>query len=208
MENSIAYRYLVDQISATGAQKLDGYYPKIMEEIFDWERDEVEEIIWNTFYKNSDTDLACFLPKLQKYDGIKALKEALLKCSVPSGDSLNIAKELYEQTNEIGYLDVFKKNIEMSSNKSPIVAMLIYLKPSDELYKIFIDIYIYEDNETVRDSAIIGILYNKKYIQDPHDVHEIIKKKNLLKLFDKNNADERRSMIKALENKELEQYLE
>lgn len=55
-----------------------------MEEIFDWERDEVEDIIWNTFYKNSDTELDLFLPKLQKYDGIKALKEELLKCNIPS----------------------------------------------------------------------------------------------------------------------------
>jgi len=208
MENSLAYGYLVQQISATGTQKLNGYYPKIMEEIFDWERDEVEDIIWNTFYKNSDTELALFLPKLQKYDGIKALKEELLKCNIPSGNSLNIAKVLYEQTNDISYLEVFKKNIEMSSNKSPIVAMLTYLKPSDELYKMLINIYIYEDDETVRDSAVTGILYNKKYIKNPHDIQEIIKKINLIKLFDKNNADERRSMIKVLENRELEQYLE
>lgn len=27
MENSKAYKYLIEQISATGSKKLDGYYP-------------------------------------------------------------------------------------------------------------------------------------------------------------------------------------
>lgn len=34
MENSKAYKYLIEQINATGLKKLDGYYPKIMEEIY------------------------------------------------------------------------------------------------------------------------------------------------------------------------------
>ncbi len=105
MERSRAYKYLIEQVNATGSKKMDGYYPKIMEEIYDWEWDEVEDIIWNTFHKNKDTDLAMFLLKLKKYDGIKALKEMLAKCNIPSANSLNIAEVLIEYTGDEEYLE-------------------------------------------------------------------------------------------------------
>lgn len=56
MENSNAYKYLMNQINATGSEKLDGYDSKVMEKIFDWERDEVETIIWKTFHQKKDID--------------------------------------------------------------------------------------------------------------------------------------------------------
>jgi hypothetical protein len=136
MENSKAYKYLIEQIHATDSKKLDGYYPKIIEEIDDWERDEVEDIIWNAFHKKNDTDLAEFMPKLQKHNGVQALERALAKCHIPSGASLNIAKALYEHTGDVKYLNVFKLNIDSSDNRTPIIAMLTYCKPSEELYKI------------------------------------------------------------------------
>lgn len=65
MENSDAYKRLVKQINAVGREKLDGYYSNTLEEIYDWEREDVETIIWNTFNEKKDTDLAVFLPKLK-----------------------------------------------------------------------------------------------------------------------------------------------
>ena len=47
---------------------------RIMEEIYDWERDEVEDIIWDSFINKNEVELVPLLPKLEKYDGIKALK--------------------------------------------------------------------------------------------------------------------------------------
>lgn len=87
MENSRAYKYLIEQVDAVGFKKMDGYYPKIMEEIYDWERNEVEDIIWETFHKNNDYDLAMFFPKLKNYNGIEELKNTLEKCRIPSGNS-------------------------------------------------------------------------------------------------------------------------
>lgn len=49
MQNSKAYNYLIEQLNATGAEKTSGYYSRIMEEIYDWEREEVEDIIWDAF---------------------------------------------------------------------------------------------------------------------------------------------------------------
>lgn len=36
-----------------------------MEEIYDWERDEVEDIIWDAFINKKEVDLAQFMPKLK-----------------------------------------------------------------------------------------------------------------------------------------------
>lgn len=49
MQNSKAYDCLIKQLNANGSEKMDGYYPKVMEEIYDWEREEVEDIIWDAF---------------------------------------------------------------------------------------------------------------------------------------------------------------
>ena len=45
MQNSKAYDCLIKQLNANGSEKMDGYYPEVMEEIYDWEREEVEDII-------------------------------------------------------------------------------------------------------------------------------------------------------------------
>lgn len=49
MQNSKAYGGLIKQLNASGSEKMDGYYPEVMEEIYDWEREEVEDIIWKAF---------------------------------------------------------------------------------------------------------------------------------------------------------------
>lgn len=82
-----------------------------MEEIYDWERDEVENIIWDAFINKNEVELAQFLPKLEKYDGIKALKESPYLFQIPSGASTEIGKILYEVTGDENYLDLIKRNL-------------------------------------------------------------------------------------------------
>ena len=48
MQNSKAYDCLIKQLNANGAEKKDGYYPRVMEEIYNWEREEVEDIVIST----------------------------------------------------------------------------------------------------------------------------------------------------------------
>lgn len=45
MENSQAYIEFKNQIKATGNQKMAGYNSKTLDEIFEWEREEVENLI-------------------------------------------------------------------------------------------------------------------------------------------------------------------
>ena len=34
MQNSKAYDYLIKQMNTNGSEKMDGYYPRVMEEIY------------------------------------------------------------------------------------------------------------------------------------------------------------------------------
>ena len=109
MKNSKAYEGLIKQLNANGSEKMDGYYPEVMEEIYDWEREEVEDIIWNAFFNKNEIELAQFFPELKKYDGIKTLKESPYLLQIPSEASVEISKILYETTGDEGYLDIIKK---------------------------------------------------------------------------------------------------
>lgn len=205
MEHSKAYKKLFEQLNATGFQKKDGYYPRIMEEIYDWEREEVEEVIWEAFPR--DRDLAIFLPKLKKYDGVKALNEMLVKCSIPSGGSVTISEVLYECTGDDKYLDVIKQNIDKDENDISYVATLSYCKPCKKAYDFLVEIYLKDNNEsnskTIRGAAVTGILYNKGVIKDPHDLQETLVHVELRRKFRADDKDERKKIIERFENGQL-----
>ncbi len=59
-----------------------------------------------------DIELAQFLPKLKKYNGIKALKDSPYLFKIPSGASVQIGKALYDATNDDNYLDLIKRILE------------------------------------------------------------------------------------------------
>ena len=161
MQNSKAYDCLIKQLNANGSEKLDGYYPRLMEEIYDWEREEVEDIIWDAFGNKKEIELAQFLPKLKKYDGIKALKESPYLLQIPSEASVEIGKILYEVTGDEDYLNLIKRNIDASPETISYVSTLSYCKPCQRLYNILADIYINNNNKVNRNTAVMGILYNK-----------------------------------------------
>lgn len=172
MQNSKAYDCLIKQLNANGSEKMDGYYPKVMEEIYDWEREEVEDIIWDAFFNKNEIELAQFFPKLKKYDGIKALKESPYLLQIPSEASVEIGKILYEATGDGGYLDIIKKNIDASPETISFVSILSYCKPCQRLYNILVDIYINNSNKVNRSTAVMGILYNKGIIKDRGSIKE------------------------------------
>ena len=67
MQNSKAYDCLIKQLNANGSEKMDGYYPKVMEEIYDWEREEVEDIIWDAFFNKNEIELAQKLGAIEEF---------------------------------------------------------------------------------------------------------------------------------------------
>lgn len=54
MNHSFVYYDLKKQIKAVGYERKDGYDREVLEKVYDWERDEVEEIIWNKFPVTED----------------------------------------------------------------------------------------------------------------------------------------------------------
>ena len=203
MENSIAYKQLLKQINAVGSEKLNGYYPNTLEEIYDWEREEVEDIIWDAFFNKKEIELAQFLPKLEKYDGIKALKESPYLLQVPSEASVEIGKILYEVTGDEEYLDLIKRNIDESPETISYVSILSYCKPCQRVYNILADIYINNNNSVNRSTAVMGILYNKGIIKDRDSIKESNDVINLRKKFKSEDSAERQEILKKFENGEL-----
>ena len=203
MQNSKAYDLLIKQLNAKGSEKKDGYYPRVMEEIYDWEREEVEDIIWDAFFNKKEIELAQFLPKLEKYDGIKALEESPYLLQVPSEASVEIGKILYEVTGDEEYLDLIKRNIDASPETISYVSILSYCKPCQRVYNILADIYINNNNSVNRSTAVMGILYNKGIIKDRYSIKESNDVINLRKKFKSEDSAERQEILKKFENGEL-----
>lgn len=203
MQNSSAYDHLIKQLNASGAEKKDGYYPHILEEIYDWERGEVEDIIWDAFINKNEVGLAQFLPKLKKYDGIKALKENPYLNKLPCEASVEIAKILYETTNDEDYLDLIKRNIDASPNTISYVSLLAYCKPCLKLYNILADIYINNENRVNRSTAVQGLLFNKGIIKDIFDIKESNATIELRRKFKSEDKEERQKIFEKFEKGEL-----
>nr|WP_294494959.1 hypothetical protein [uncultured Anaerosporobacter sp.] len=198
MENSQAYIDFTNQIKSTGSQKMAGYNSKTLDEIFEWEREEVENLIWHNFC-NNDIDLAIFLPKLKKYNGLYSLERKLQELNVPSSGSVLISRVLYENTRETKYLDSIMRNIETAQGNIPFVANLAYCSPSEKAYSLLVHIYINNDNEVIRSTAVTGILYNKGIIKNPNDLQEITNNVGLKRKFISDDIDARKKNIKLFE---------
>ncbi len=205
MEHSWAYKMLIEQVNATGYERKDGYYRNTMEKIYDWERDEVEEIIWETFHKNMDTELAIFLPKLPNYDGIDKVKKMFDKCNTLGYMDLNIAEVLYRETKDSKYLNILRENIEANEDNYFFVSRLLYLLPDEKVYNLLKEIYINSNNDISRDIAVTGILYSKGIIKDIDDLKEMQEKIKIECIFDLEEKSQREKIIKELEEVKIRQ---
>lgn len=203
MENSKEYLDFKEQINAVGVNRKDGYYPKLLDEIYDWERDEIEKLIWFHFCDKDDLDMAIFLPKLQKYPGILKLEEKLSDSPIPSEQSSVISITLLGIKEDDKYLEVIKENIRLEPNKIQNVARLVYCKPSKKIYDVLVDVYINSEDEVMRSIAVRGILYNKGYIKDPHNIKEMMANVGLSKKFRSDDVFERKKIIERFETDNL-----
>lgn len=209
MQNSQAYIEFIKQINAVGREKMDGYDSQTLENIYDWERELAEDIIWNKFVEGKDSDLAIFMPKLTRYDGIGALKSILDKFIVPSGASFNISETLYIVTNEKEYLRLLIKNYKETGDKATrieYVSRLSRLAKKQEVYNELIEIYIDDSERVNQSSAIKGILWADGYLKNVDDMDEIIRKMQLLRLFNKECIEDRKVAIADYRNGKFVRY--
>ncbi|MCR4656357.1 MAG: hypothetical protein K5770_09040 [Lachnospiraceae bacterium] len=100
--HSPAYQHLKNIENSGYARTYEGYTPNQLEGIYDWERDDIEDYIWESFHNREFLDMAPLLPQLKKYDGIAGLKEKY--SSFGNRDSAKtIAQVLYEATGDEQY---------------------------------------------------------------------------------------------------------
>lgn len=197
MENSNSYKLLINQVNAQGYQKCDGYYPNILSEIYEWERDEVEDIIWISFHKNKDMDLAYFFPKLRNYDGLKALKIAFQKYN----HSIYLSSILYQHTGDEEYLSPINESLKNpnSTERLSAISTLENFQPTETIYEIFKSTYIYDDDNTVRNTSAEGMLICKGYIDYPYPLSNIKKVLEMLHPFQIDDISERKEIVKKFE---------
>ncbi|MCR5250104.1 MAG: SMI1/KNR4 family protein [Lachnospiraceae bacterium] len=101
--HSQAYKDL-KHIAGSGYERTyRGFYPELLNGIYDWERDETEDYIWHCFQDLGYYDMAPLLPALKKYDGVKALREKLSSKEQNGYDERTIAHALYAATGEEEY---------------------------------------------------------------------------------------------------------
>lgn len=207
MEKSKGYEYLIHHINATLSEKADGYNENLFNEIYDWEREEVEDLIWNTYYKDprGQGDILVLFPELQKYDGIGALKKTLGDHNVSSYIKLQNAFLLYQNTEEKIYLRLIEKIIVESGYDYTYIAAVEGLKPSEEVYQLFVRIYESQIDSIALSVSIDALLFNKGFIKDIYAVNQRAEIFELRRLFAV-PLDQRRTMIAKLEKGEFDQY--
>jgi len=172
-KHSNTYLAFIKYMNATGMDKAYGAYPSdVFSKIFDWEREGLEDIIYQRFISGMDPELARYMPELEKYNGINALKKVLATCEYKEA-----AFVLYEATGDESYLDVIDKIIhEKGMNNADllsIVSQLGYVKPCKRTFEILADVFAESENDNVQFSALTGILVHMGLIVDRYDAAEI-----------------------------------
>ena len=79
------------------------FYPSLLDGIYDWEREEIEDYIWDCFNNGGYWDMAPLLPKLTKYDGLVTLKKRYPTVSESFEGRKLYASVLYEATGDEQY---------------------------------------------------------------------------------------------------------
>jgi|GEM_PF-6743921 len=199
MENSPAFNDFIKQSEAKGYAKLQGYNGNLFEKIYPSERKQVEEKIYELFMRD-DSDISIFMPELQLYDGIKLLREKLNQCNVPSGASINYALSLFKAVNDKDAFEVLKINLQNSNwnNKIKILINIQLCSCNNDIYTLFEEISVNDENKMVRSCAIRGILYFRHLVDKPNDYEGARKYDNILVMFDDNNIDVRVKALKEI----------
>ncbi|MEF9920496.1 MAG: hypothetical protein RR945_05720 [Erysipelotrichaceae bacterium] len=203
MQRSKYYEEFINQSLSRGKQKLEGYNPNLLSLITIEERDDIETEIVNIFLENKDYDLAAFFPKLKNYDGISILKENLKNWEIPSDGSVAIAFALFDATNDSSFLTIIDENFKLSVklDKVRITAQYSYHTPNKKIFEKLMKIYLNEDDKTVRNTAVIGLLYNCNLIINPLDTNELQKKIDLRRKFNLENKSQRLNILNEIIDK-------
>lgn len=170
-QHSEAYDSFIKQVNAQGYQKAQGYAPDLFENIYEFERDEVEEILIKLFNKRDWQGIE-FMPQLKKVDGVAILKNELPKLPSPSFVKAEFADILLKATGDKVYEDVLFESLKISSgvNRNAVLMRLLKYNPTLRLFATCKDLCANDSNQTVRFFAAAGLLYCVGIINDPINI--------------------------------------
>lgn len=206
-----------------GREIEDLYNPQNLEQAYDWEREEMEDVIYHRFVRGNDFLFAEFMPKLKKYNGMEALKVKQQELLAQNKPNFHIAKTMYEMTQDNKYislmLDIYN-NSGTDYNRTSYIVELQTLAKIPEVYDKFVEIYIHDENECNRITAICAILWADGHmvapeirptskvritqvngeqvtenLYDENDVMVVKKEINLVKQFKREDLEERKRLM-------------
>lgn len=202
MENSKAYLKFINAInSREKSGRFDGYDTDLFTHCYDWERQELEQLVWDRYCKHADWGVIYFFPQLKGIDVIPKIKKDVFMAYIPSDISMELSVVLYNMLGDIKYLEIIEKNIMAKPDYIGFVPSAFELKPDSNVYALFKKLCINCTNNTNRMSAVRGMLFCKKIISSPNDTEEIEKMLGYIKEINKETADERRKAIQLFEEK-------
>ena len=200
MEHSDAYLRFINKIKSRKLEaRFDGYYTDLFTNSYDWEREELEQLVWDRYCNCNDLYVICFLAQLKGIDVIPKIKTDLLNTNIPSEKSLNLAITLYNMVKDSKYLEIIEENVMADPDELSFVPGMFELKLDNDVYSLFKRIYIHCPNDINRWSAVTGMLYCKNIISNPKSISETQKANEYESIFDKETADERKKAIDFFE---------
>ena len=223
MDHTYAYDYIVGvmESNTTAGGRLDGYDERAFNDLADWEKEELEERIWEAYCNDLDPALYAFLPYLKKHDGIGELRErleairrveegAVTRSQRMRGRSraqrtkAELADVLYRATGDRYYFDIMKECCVEESGMSRVASCLRYYPKDEETEALLEEIVMKSEVGGTRIMAASGIVRQcgKGTIplhqpDDPYGTMEAGKAEDLdlIRSLSTNDREERRSVL-------------
>ena len=200
MENSKAYLKFINAINLREKSgRFDGYDTDLFTHCYDWERQELEQLVWDRYCKHADWGVIYFFPQLRGIDVIPKIKKDVFMAYIPSDISMELSVVLYNMLGDIKYLEIIEKNIMAKPDYIGFVPTAFELKPDSNVYSLFRKLCIGCTNNINRMSAVRGMLYCKTIVSNPNSIPEIKLMLEYDKKINKKTPEERKEAIEAFE---------
>lgn len=198
-KHSDMYQDFLVRCNAEGGARRTDYNLALFHEIYNWERNEIEEKIWEGINKKKDMDLLPFLLELKNFDGRKKLYNLLDNSSAPNILNFNISLILF-QNGDKKQLNNLLSNLKEVKGRTEKIQRIVSLRKmpyNKKMLAVFIDIYINDEDFIVRSAVLTNILTCAGLINSNNEKNsnEIV---NLKRKYESEDKRERERLIKEI----------
>lgn len=199
-QHSEMYTKFINIINGTGYNRLGGIPKHLLNEVYDWEREEVENIVWNRFL-NNDMDMTFYLPHLTFFQPTETVKNKLGEYKIPSRQSVQLSYTMYKLTKEQDYLNIVKNNIEKKTESTSYIALVLqdFEKNDENIYNLLRELYVnvadLEELCLIEDGLFFckGIISSLFAVQTDEEINDLSRK------YFSEDIEERKNLIDEFE---------